>query len=102
MASTIFDIIPEELESSANKIEGKTSEFNRAYKSISTSASDLRVSYKGESSDTFNKKIENYQNTFMKAEKTLTDYVGFLRDYATKMKNTENELKNKANALSNG
>ena len=31
MASTIFDVTPEELEASASKIEGKTSEFTKAY-----------------------------------------------------------------------
>lgn len=31
MASTIFDVTPEELEASASKVEGKTNEFNKAY-----------------------------------------------------------------------
>ena len=30
MASTIFDVTPEELEASASKIEGKTGEFTKA------------------------------------------------------------------------
>lgn len=34
MASTIFDVTPEELEASASKVEGKTNEFNKAYNSI--------------------------------------------------------------------
>lgn len=34
MASTIFDVTPEELEASASKIEGKTGEFTKAYTSI--------------------------------------------------------------------
>jgi len=43
MASTIFDVTPEELEASASKIEGKTGEFTKAYNSIYTAVSDLRV-----------------------------------------------------------
>ena len=69
MASTIFDVTPEELETSASKVEGKTSEFTKAYNSIYTAVSDLRVTYKGEASDTFNQRIEGYKNDFSAAEK---------------------------------
>ncbi len=102
MPSTNFDVTPEELEASANKVEGKTNEFIKAYNSIYTAVSDLRVTYKGEASDTFNQRIDNYKNDFSAAEKALQNYVQFLRDYATKIKNTENELKSKASALSVG
>ena len=50
MSSIIFDVTPEELTSSANKIEGKIKEFTNAYNSIYTAVSDLSVSYKGEAS----------------------------------------------------
>jgi WXG100 family type VII secretion target len=102
MPSTVFDVTPEELENSANKVEGKTKEFNKAYSSIYTAVSDLRVTYKGEASDTFNQRIEGYKNDFTAAEKALNKYVTFLREYAAKMKSTENEIKNKASNLSVG
>ena len=102
MSSTIFDVTPEELISSANKIEGKIKEFTNAYNSIYTAVSDLSVSYKGEASSTFNKKIENYKKDFSAAEKALNQYIQFLRDYASIMKKTENDLKNKASSLSAG
>ncbi len=102
MASTVFDVTPEELESSASKVEGKTGEFTKAYNSIYTAVSDLRVTYKGEASDTFNQRIEGYKNDFAAAEKALKNYVQFLRDYASKMKSTENDIKSKASSLSVG
>ena len=102
MASTIFDVTPEELEASASKIEGKIGEFTKAYNSIYTAVSDLRVTYKGEASDTFNQRIEGYKNDFSAAEKALKNYVQFLREYAAKMKGTENDIKSKASALSVG
>lgn len=102
MASTTFDVTPEELETSANKVESKTSEFTKAYNSIYTAVSDLRVTYKGEASDTFNQRIEGYKNDFSAAETALKNYVQFLRDYAAKMNSTENEIKSKASALSVG
>ena len=102
MPSVNFDVTPEELEASANKIEGKTSEFTKAYNSIYTAISDLRVTFKGEASDTFNQRIEGYKNDFSASEKALKEYVQFLREYAAKIKGTENEIKSKASALSVG
>ena len=64
--------------------------------------SDLRVTYKGEASDTFNQRIEGYKNDFSTAEKALKNYVQFLGEYAAKMKGTENDIKSKASALSVG
>ena len=102
MPSTVFDVTPEELEASASKIEGKTNEFNKAYNTIQTAVSDLRVTYKGEASDTFNQRIEGYKNDFTAAENALKKYVEFLREYAAKMKQTESDIKSKASSLSVG
>ena len=94
MTTTIFDVTPEEIESSAVKVENKTKEFVKV--------SDLRINYKGEASDTFNHRIEGYRNDFSAAEKALNNYVQFLREYAARVKSVENEVKNKAGALSVG
>jgi WXG100 family type VII secretion target len=102
MATATFDVTAEELESSATKVEGKTGEFTKAYQSIYTAVSDLRVKYKGQASDTFNTRIEGYKNDFTAAEKALKNYVQFLREYASKIKATENEIKSKAGSLSVG
>lgn len=102
MASTVFDVTPEELEASATRIEGKTSEFTKAYSSIYTAVSDLRITYKGEASDTFNQRIEGYRNDFSAAENALKNYVQFLREYAADLRRTETELKGRASTLNVG
>ena len=102
MANTTFDVTPEELNSSASKVEGKTSEFSKAYQSIYTAVTDLRVKYKGQASDTFNTRIDGYRNDFQAAEKALKNYIAFLREYASKMTSTENAIKSKAGSLSVG
>ena len=43
MATTVFDVTPEELESSANRIQEKITEFTKAYNSIYTATADRRV-----------------------------------------------------------
>ena len=102
MASTIFDVTPEELQASATRIDAKITEFTKAYNSIYTAVSDLRITFKGEASDTFNKRIEGYKNDFSAAEKALRNYVQFLQEYASKVKSVEDDIKGKASALSIG
>ena len=100
--ATVFDVTPEELETSASKIEGKCGEFTNAYNNIYAATTDLRVKYKGQASDTFNTRIEGYRNDFQAVEKALQNYVQFLREYASKMKTTESEIMSKAGQLSVG
>lgn len=102
MSTTAFDVTPEDLQTSANKIENYAAEFTKAYTSIYTAVSDLRVSYQGEASDAFNERIEGYRDDFSAADTTLAEYVAFLRDYASSISSTESELKSQASALSVG
>lgn len=102
MSTTAFDVTPEDLETSATKVESLAAEFTKAYTSIYTAVSDLRVSYKGEASDAFNERIEGYRNDFTAADTTLADYVAFLREYASDIAATESELKSQASSLSVG
>lgn len=97
-----FDVTPETLERSASTIEAKANEFATTYKSIYTAVSDLNVSYKGEASQTFNQRIQNYQNDFTAAKKALDNYVAFLRKYASDLRSSENNLKQVASNLSTG
>lgn len=98
----VFDVTPEQIEASASKIESKAAEFTKAYNSIYAAIKDLRVKYKGEASDTFNKKAEAYRKDFTAADAVLKKYVEFLRDYAKRMKSKENDIKTQASALKGG
>jgi WXG100 family type VII secretion target len=102
MAGTRFDVTHENLTASAGKVEVKAQEFKKSYESIYTAVTDLRVTYKGQASDTFNQRIEGYKNDFNAVDKALAEYVQFLTEYASKMKSTEEDLKGKAASLSVG
>lgn len=92
MATTIFDVTPEELEASARRIDAKASEFTKAYSSIYTAVADLQVNYKGEASDVFNQRIEGYKKNFLEADKALQSYVQFLTEYAKMCKTRETDI----------
>ncbi len=96
---SIFEVIPEELESSASTLADRIADFIKTYNSIYLSVSDLRVSYKGEASDTFNQRIEGYKNDFAAAEKALNNYIEFLREYASKVRRVENQIRSDASSL---
>ena len=102
MATVIFDVKPEDLLATATVLEEKAKEFTNTYKSIYTAVSDLRVSFKGVASDTFNQRIEGYRNDFANADKALQKYIQFMRNYANKLIDTENEIKSSASTLSIG
>lgn len=102
MATANFDITPEELKASANRIEGKVAEFTNAYKSIYTAVSDLRVTYAGRASDEFNQRIEGYRNDFSAVETTLKKYIDFLRWYAENSQSVEDSIESSARTLPTG
>lgn len=68
--------------------------------SIYTAVSDLCITYKDEASDIFNQRIKRFKNVFSSTEKTLKNYIQFLRKYAAKIKNIENEIRSKSSSLS--
>ena len=102
MASSVLYVIPEDLEDSATEIESQTTDFVNAYSGIYTAVDELRISYKGVSSDEFNQRIQSYKKNFVETKKTLKSYTDFLKDYAQEIRTTESEIQRKANALSSG
>lgn len=102
MPSAKFDVTPEDIAKSATIVEEKTTEFKSAYDSIYAAVEDLRMSYKGEASDTFNQRIKAYENDFKEAENVLKKYVSFLRTYAKDITNTEGGVKGMAANLPTG
>ena len=102
MSYVNLDITPEELLNSATALKNKLNSFHGAYTSIYAATSDLKVSYKGEASTTFNQRIEGYRNDFEAADKALNAFIEELKTYAGKARDTENDINGKASRLSNG
>ena len=102
MSYVNLDITPEELLNSATALKTKLDSFHSAYTSIYTATSDLKVSYKGEASTTFNQRIEGYRNDFEAANKALKTFIDELKAYAEKVRSTESDIKEKPSRLSVG
>ena len=102
MAHVNLDITPEELLNSADQLKNKLDSFHSAYTNISTATSDLKVSYNGEASTTFNQRIEGYRNDFEAANNALNAFIEGLKTYAEQVRIAESEIKAKASRLSVG
>lgn len=90
--STTFDITPEELKISSNRILSLGNEWVKEVNAIYAAVDGLKISYKGEASETFTKQLEGYENDFKAALKALEEYVVFLSEYAYDMYKLEGEL----------
>ena len=102
MTHVNLDITPEELLNSATALKNKLNSFHGAYTSIYAATSDLKVSYKGKASTTFNQRIEGYRNDFEAADKALNAFIDQLKAYAEKVRCAESDINAKASRLSVG
>lgn len=100
--ATTFDVTPEELKNSVQRIGSIGSAWAKEMQSIYAAVGELNVSYKGEASEQFNKQLEGYRNDFDAAIKALNEYMRFLYTYAEDIQKTEDDLKQQAAQLSVG
>lgn len=100
--ATMFDVTPEELKSSSDRISSIQIEWMKEVQAIYTAVKELNVSYKGEASAQFTERLNGYQNDFEAAQKALDEYRYFLNTYASDIQKTEDELKQQASRLSVG
>lgn len=99
MAKNGMKVETTELRNSAQQIEDKTSRYEAEYAKIYSEIANLRVNWKGQSSDIFNKQLEGYRNDFEELSKILRGYSEFLKATAERIDRTENALKDAAGNL---
>lgn len=92
MAETIMKVETSSLKNSANILDQKKQEYKVQWQRIYTEISSLIVEWQGQSSDAFNKKIEEYRPTFEELEKIIESYTQFLKTTAESMEKLEESL----------
>lgn len=97
-----FKVEPDILVRSANVINDKTSRYETEVQNIYTAISDLKMQWKGQTSEAFNAKLEGYRNDFQELAKVLKEYANFLVQTANKYNATDNKLAGDAQRLSIG
>lgn len=102
MAATGFRVTPEQLRKSAAVVDSNTKSYSTEYNSIYTAVQELRVQWKGISSDTFNQQLESFRNDFKQLETILNGYRDSLITIAKQYETVENQQRDKAAKLSSG
>lgn len=102
MGGAIFRVETNDLRNSAQLIEDKTERYDAEWAKIYSEITSLKVEWQGQSSEQFNKQIEEYRNDFQELAKILRSYTEFLRAAAGKMEKTENAIKDTAGRLFTG
>lgn len=97
-----FDVTPEELINSGNRIIELRNEWANEVNSIYAAVEELNVTFKGEASSKFTERLNGYQNDFQAAGKALDDYTHFLEVYAHSIHDNEVDLVQQIAQLSVG
>lgn len=102
MMANKFSVETQSLKKSSQVIEDKTARYDAEVAKLYAEIANLRIEWQGQSSDTFNEKIEGYRNDFDELAKILREYSTFLRNTADRYEKTENSINDAASGLNIG
>lgn len=95
----VTNVTTEELLKSAELLEEKIGEYRNQYEKMYSEIENLRVSYKGQSSDAFNAKIQEFRSSLEEMNTIINSYISFLRNTSSKYVANEEALVENANNL---
>jgi WXG100 family type VII secretion target len=99
MADKKFSVKTEEIQKAANLIKEKAARFEAEYKKMYAETANLSVEWKGQSSSTFNSKLQEYKGKLEQMTKLLENLNSSLIQVAKKYDDTDAELASKASSL---
>lgn len=100
--SNKFSVETQALKKSSQVIDDKTARYDAEIAKLYAEIANLRVEWQGQSSNTFNEKIEGYRNDFEELAKILREYSTFLRNTANHYEKVENSVNDTAGGLNIG
>lgn len=102
MADKKFSVKTEELQKAANVIKEKAARFEAEYKKMYSETANLSVEWKGQTSTSFNTKLQEYKARLEEMSKLLESFNQALSQAAKKYDDTDSELASKAASLFRG
>ena len=94
-----YKVETSDLKTSGSALEEKNAQYVTTFGKLYAETTDLKVTWQGQSSDTFNSKVESYRASFEELSKIVTSYIEFLRKAAANYEATEQALTDAANRL---
>ncbi len=92
-------VTTEELIRSADLLEEKVGEYKSQYEQMYSEIDNLRVYYKGQSSDAFNNQILGFRNSLEEMATVVKNYIAYLRSTSQNYISNEEALTESANSL---
>ena len=102
MASGKIRVTPEQISATAEKVNGKVTDYINLYKKLYTEVNNLGQNWEGEANKNFVNQIKGFEKEFENLKKVLESYVLFLREAAKIYSNTESNIKDATKKLTTG
>ncbi len=100
MAKDIL-VTPEQLESTAGRIESLASEYQSEYKTLYSEVSELAAKWSGKDNIAYTNQIEGFRDDFEQMTTLMNRYAEFLRKSAKAYRDTQETITNEARKLVN-
>lgn len=100
MARTI-QVTPEQLETTAGKIEGLAADYKTQYEQLYAETSAMGSTWSGKDNVAFIDRIAGFKDDFVKMHALMLDYASFLRKSAKAYRDTQDTVVREAQKLVN-
>ena len=100
MARTI-QVTPEQLESTATKIEGLAADYKTQYDQLYSETNAMASTWSGKDNVAFVNQIDGFKDDFSKMHTLMLNYADFLRKSAKAYRETQDAIVSEARKLAN-
>ena len=100
MARTI-QVTPEQLETTAGKIEGLAADYKTQYDSLYNTTDSMASTWQGKDNTAFVNQIAGFKDDFSKMHTLMLNYADFLRKSAKAYRDTQDTVQSEARKLTN-
>lgn len=95
-------VTPQELISTATRIETLAGEYAQLYTALFSDVNALQTAWQGKDNQAFTNQIEGFRNDFENMKALMDEYAAFLKNAATNYASTQDSVTEAAGRLSVG
>lgn len=100
--ANVIRVTPEELESTAGKLESWTDQYASCVNGIIAVGNDLPTNWGGEAQQSYLTQLSGFQDDFERLYTLFNKYGTYLRQTAAKYREAESNIRDSAKGLSTG
>ena len=96
-----IQVTPEQLESTAGRIESLAADYKTQYEQLYTETSNMASTWSGADNTAFTNQIAGFKDDLQKMHQLMLSYADFLRKSAKAYRDTQNTVVSEAKKLAN-